>query len=74
MVFQKVISCLQNSTSRKAKNASKKGNISTETQTARGRHEGIQFNVDAEGAMEQQANFSKQRKLKNILLRNPRRK
>ena len=64
MVFQKAISCLRNSTSRKAKNASKKGDISTETQTARGKHEGIQFNVDAERATEQQANFSKQRQTK----------
>ena len=31
MVFQKAISCLRNLASRKAKNASKKGNISTET-------------------------------------------
>ena len=64
MVFQKAISCLRNSTSRKAKNTSKKGNISTETKTARGRHEGIQFNVDAERATEQQVNFSKQRQTK----------
>ena len=63
MVFQKTISGLRNVASRKAKNASKKG-ISTETQTARGEHEEIRFNVDAERAREQQANSSKQRRSK----------
>ena len=64
MVFQKAISRLRNLASRKAKNASKKGDISTETQTARGGHEEIQFNVDAKRATERQANFSKQRQTK----------
>ena len=64
MVFQKAISRLRNLASRKAKNASKKGDILTETQTARGGHEEIQFNVDAERATEQQANSSKQRQTK----------
>ena len=64
MVFQKAISRLRNLASRKAKNASKKGDISTETQTARGEHEEIQLNMDAEGATEQQANSSKQRQTK----------
>ena len=61
MVFQKAISRLQTLASRKAKKASKKGDVSTETQAARGEHEEIQFNVDAERATEQQANSSKQR-------------
>ena len=61
MVFQKAISHLRNLASRKAKNASKNGDISTETQTARGVHEEIQFNLDAERTTEQQANSSKQR-------------
>ena len=52
MVFQKAISRLRNLASRKAKNASKKGDITTETQTTRGEHEEIQFNVDAERATE----------------------
>ena len=37
------------------------GDISTETQTDRGEHEEIQFNVDTERATEQQAKSSKQR-------------
>ena len=61
MVFQKAISRLRNLASRKAKNASKNDDISTETQTARGVHEEIQFNLDAERTTEQQANSSKQR-------------
>ena len=68
MVFQKAISRLRNLASRKAKNASKKGDILTETQTARGGHEEIQFNVDAERATEQQANSSKQRQTKKDTL------
>ena len=36
MVFQKTISRLRNLASRNAKNAAKEGDISTETQTARG--------------------------------------
>ena len=64
MVFQKAISRLRNLASIKAKNASKKGDISTETQTARGEHEEMQFNVDAGRATEQQANSSKQRRSK----------
>ena len=64
MIFQKAISRLRNLASRKAKNASKKGDISTETQTARGEHEEIQLNVDAGRATEQQANSSKQRRSK----------
>ena len=64
MVFQKAVSRLRNLASRKAKNASKKGDISTETQTARGEQEEIQFNMDAEGTTEQQANPSKQRQTK----------
>ena len=65
MVFQNTISRLQNLlASRRAKNASKKDDISTETQTARGGHEDIQFNVDAERATEQQTNSSKQRQTK----------
>ena len=54
MVFQKAIS----------KNVSKKDDISTETQTEKGGHENIQFNVNAETATEQQANSSKQRQTK----------
>ena len=68
MVFQKAISRLRNLASRKAKNASKKDDILTETQTARGGHEEIQFNVDAERATEQQANSSKQRQTKKDTL------
>ena len=64
MVFQKAISRLRNLASRKTKNVSKKDDISTETQTARGGHENIQFNVNAETATEQQANSSKQRQTK----------
>ena len=64
MVFQKVISHLQILASRKAKNASKKHNISTETQTEREVHENIQFNVDAETVTEQQPNSCKQRETK----------
>ena len=66
MVFQKAISRLRNLASRKAKNASKKDDISTETQTARGGHEDIQVNVDAERATEQQVNSSKQRQTKKL--------
>ena len=61
MVFQKVISHLQNLASRKAENASKKDDISTETHTERGGHQNIQFNADAETVTEQQANSCKQR-------------
>ena len=61
MVFQKAISRIRNLASRKARKASKKGDISTETQTARGEHKEIQFNVDVKRAMEQQPNSSKQR-------------
>ena len=64
MVFQKAISRLRNLAPRKAKNASKKDDISTETQIARWGHEDIQVNVDAERATEQQANSSKQRQTK----------
>ena len=64
MVFQKAISRLKNLASRKAKNASKKDDISTETQTVKGGHEDIQFNLDAGRATEQQANSSKQRQSK----------
>ena len=64
MVFHKAISRLQNLASRKRKNASKKGDISTETPTARGEHEEVQFNVKTERAMEQQANPFKQRQRK----------
>ena len=65
MVFQATsFSRLWNLASRKAKNASKKDDISTETQTARGEHEDIQANVDAERATEQQANSSKQKQTK----------
>ena len=60
MMFQKAISRLRNLASRKAKNASKKDDISTETQTARGGHENIQFNVDAKTVTEEQANSCKQ--------------
>ena len=75
MVFQKPISRLRNLASRKAKNASKKDDISTETQTARGGHEDIQVNVDVERATEQQANSSKQRQTKKtFFLKNLRRK
>ena len=52
-VFQKAISRLQKLASRKAKNVSKNGDISTETQTARGGTEEILFNVDPERATEQ---------------------
>ena len=68
MVFQQAISRLQNLASRKAKNASKKNDISTETQTARGGHQDMQFDVDAERAREQQANSSKQRQTKKRTL------
>ena len=65
MVFQKAISRLQNLASRKAKNASKKDDAARgETQTARGGHENIQFNVDAETVTEQQANSCEQRQIK----------
>ena len=64
MLFQKAISRLQNLASRKAKNASKKDDISTETLTARGGHENVQFNVDAETVTEQQANSCEQRQTK----------
>ena len=64
MVFQKVISHLQNLASRKAENASKKDDISTETHTERGGHQNIQFNADAETVTEQQANSCKQRETK----------
>ena len=63
-MFQKAISRLRNLTSRKAKNASKNGDISIETETARGGHEEIRFNMDLERATEQQANSSKQRQTK----------
>ena len=49
---------------KKNKKCIKKDDISTETQTARGGHENIQFNVNAETATEQQANSSKQRQTK----------
>ena len=53
---------------KKGKKRTKKNDISTETQTARGGHEDIQFNVDAERATEQQANSSKQRQTKKRTL------
>ena len=58
MVFQKAISHLRNLASRKEKKKtpSKKGDISTEIQTARGELQEIQFNVDAGRATEQRAN------------------
>ena len=76
MVFQKAISRLRNLASRKAKNASKKDDISTETQTARGGHENIQFNVDAKTVTEEQAHLTRvnKHKLKNVAVKNPRRK
>ena len=65
MVFQKAISGLRNLAPRKAKKASKKGDISANrNQTARGVDEEIQFNLDAERTTEQQANSSKQRQSK----------
>ena len=64
MVFQKAITCLQSLASTKAKNALKKGDISTETQTAREKYERIQFNLDAERATGQQVKSSKQRQSK----------
>ena len=64
MVFQKSVSRQRNLALRKAKSASKKGDISTEAQTARREHEEIQSNVDAERATEEQANSSKQRRSK----------
>ena len=62
MVFQKAISRLQNLTSRKAKNTSKKSDISAEAQTVRGEHESditTHLNKD---------------KVKNVLFKNLRRK
>ena len=50
MAFQKAISCLQNLAPRRAKNASKKGDVSIETQMAGRGHGEIQFNVNAERA------------------------
>ena len=64
MVFQKFISHLENLDSRKTKNASKKGDISTETQTARGEHEEVQLNMSVERATDQQANSFRQRESK----------
>ena len=64
MVFQKAISCLQNLASRKAKNASKESDVSTEIQTARAGHEGMQFSVNVERPAEQQVNSFKQRQSK----------
>ena len=64
MVFEKAMSRLRNLASRKAKNTAKKGDISTETQTARGEQEEIQFNMEAEETSEQQTNLSKQRQTK----------
>ena len=64
MVFLKAISPLRNLASRKAKNVSKKGDISTKTKTARGEHKQRQFNVNAKRGTEQQANSSKQRQSK----------
>ena len=64
MVFQKAITCLQSLASTKAKNALKKGDISTETQTASEKYERIQFNLDAERATGQQVKSSKQRQSK----------
>ena len=61
MVFQNAIFYLLNLASRNTKNTSKKGDISTETQMARGEYEEIQFNVDAGRPEEQQANSSKRR-------------
>ena len=64
MVFQKAISRLRNLASRKAKTHQKRvinqqKHKQQETQTARWKHEEIQFNLNAERAMEQQANSSK---------------
>ena len=64
MIFQKAITCLQSLASTKAKNALKKGDISTKTQTAREKYERIQFNLDAERATGQQVKSSKQRQSK----------
>ena len=67
MVFQKAISRLRNLASRKAKNASKKNDISTETQTARGGHEDIQFNLDAERATNNRLTPLNKDNLKSVL-------
>ena len=74
MVFQKAVLRLRNLASRKTKNASKKSDISTETQMARYQHEEVQFNVNAERATEKQANSFKQRQEKNVFFKNPKRK
>ena len=50
MVFQNTISRLRNLASQRQKTHQKIRGISTETQTARGEHEEIQFNLDIEGA------------------------
>ena len=56
---------------KKGKKCTKKDDISTETKTARGGHEDIQFNVDVERATEQQANFSKERQTKKRTVNEP---
>ena len=59
MVFQKAVFRLRNLASRKTKNTSEKGNISTETQMATDEHEEVQFNGNAERATVKQANSFK---------------
>ena len=74
MVFQKAISRLRNLASRKAKNASKKGDILTETQTARGGHEEIQLMLTLKELRSNRLTPLNKDKLKNVLFKNPRRK
>ena len=74
MVFQKAISCLRNLASRKAKNASKKGDISTETQTPRGDTKRYSLMWTPKELWSNRLTPLNKDNLKNVLFKNPRKK
>ena len=69
MVFEKYMARLLKLTTRKAGSMPEKDEISTETQTTRGKHEDLQFNVNVERAKEQRPAHLKRLKVKNVLLK-----
>ena len=74
MVFQKAISRLRNLASRKAKNASKKGDISTETQTPRGDMRRYNLMWMPKELRSNRLTPLNKDNLKNVLFKNPRKK
>ena len=74
MMFQKAISRLRNLASRKAKNASKKGDISTETQTPRGDTRSYNLMWMPKELRSNRLTPLNKDNLKNVLFKNPRKK